>query len=155
MESIILISNNVQAKGKTSITIKTCDLIITSERIICVPVGGSTMIAGMIGNAIAGPSGAIAFALDAKNTADKKSNQNAMKKVNELLKDPEAYSISLSEINPDKSTFKTGFFSTLGMWAPLTVYDNSGTKFFFNVPNGQKGDVKEALEKATNNIKLK
>ncbi len=155
MEKIILICNNVQAKSASSLTIKTCDLILTSERIICVALGASTLISGMLGGAIAGPSGAIAFSLDIINATNKESQKNSSKKIDQLLKNKDNYYVSYTDINKDKSTFKTGFFSTLGMWAPLTIYDNTDKRFFFNIPNKQAKEVKKTLASITDAIILK
>ena len=155
MEEILLVINNVQAKSMSSIIIKTCDLIFTSDRIICIPVGSSTLVSSMMGGAIAGSSGSIAFGQATINSTIKQSKHNSSKSINDLLKIKDSYFIYFNDLNSNKSIFKTGFFSTLGLWAPLTIYNNSNKRFFFNIPYKSAKKVKTILSSITTTINLK
>ena len=56
-EKIIGIIENVQTKPSDSWIQKSSDLIFTNERLLCVKVGGSSLVAGMLGSGLAGSSG--------------------------------------------------------------------------------------------------
>ena len=149
------IIKGVQAKPKEGITKKTCDIYITNERIICVVLGQSTFINAMIGNAVAGAMGMVAFSLDANAAADSKRTKNQGKALDEMIqKNPGSYDIKFDQVDEAKSNFKTGFFSTLGIWAPLTVKTYAGKRFFFDIPNKEKDKVKNIIQSATNKIKV-
>lgn len=49
--------------------------------------------------------------------------------LNKILNSVNNYEIIFENINPKKSTFKTGFFSMLGPYAPLTIFDNETKKY--------------------------
>ena len=155
-EHLIGIIKNAQAKGRNSILIKSCDLYVTNKRLICVVVGNSAMVSGMIGQALNGVVGAITWS---QTTILKNNNQrtkNIEKTLDEIIKDnPESYAIVLNQINPDKSTLKTGFFSTLGLWAPLTIWTSNKKKFFFNIPYNARKIATTILNLATQRIKIK
>ena len=147
MEKILGIIENVQTKPSGSWTQKSCDLIFTDQRLICVKVGGSSLIASMLGSGISGPSGAIAFSMDNQNLQE--HNREKMKDfdLNQLLTtDEDNYMIWYSNI--ESGSFKTGFFSTLGMLAPLEIKTIDSDKYFYNIYNNQK-DYAKALIEAT------
>lgn len=141
-EQIIGIIKNVQAKGHTSITMKTCDLIITDKRLICVVLGGSTWVSGMVGQAVAGASTAIAYATATQLLVDDKRLKNKGKELDKISDEGDNYQILWKDVT--KTKYKTGFLSTLGMWAPLTIYADK--RYFFNIPNNAKHIAKEILE---------
>ena len=143
-EKIIGIIENVQTKPPESWTQKSCDLIFTDERLLCVKVGGSSLVAGMMGSGLAGPSGSIAFSIDNHN--EQESNRDKMKDfdLNQLLaQDEQNYMIWYS--NVVSGSFKTGFLSTLGMMAPLTLKTDD-EKYFYNIYNDQKDYAKSLIE---------
>jgi hypothetical protein len=109
-------------------------------------VGGSSLIAGMLGSGISGPSGAIAFSMDNQNLQE--HNREKMKDLdlNDLLtQDEDNYMIWYS--NVESGSFKTGFFSTLGMMAPLEIKTvDDGDKYFYNIYNNQKEYAKALIE---------
>jgi hypothetical protein len=147
MEKILGVIENVQTKPPRSWTQKSCDLIFTNERLLCVKIGASSLIATMLGTGISGPSGAIAFSID--NQTEQEHNREKMKDLdlNQLLAtDEENYMIWYS--NVESGSFKTGFFSTLGMLAPLEIKTIDGDKYFYNIYNQQK-DYAKALIEAT------
>lgn len=141
-EKIIGIIKNVQAKGNTSLTMKTCDIVITDKRLVCVVLGGSTWVSGMIGQAVAGASTAIAYATATQLLVDDKRFKNKGKELDNIVTEGDNYQILWKDVT--KLKYKTVFFSTLGMWAPLTIYADK--RYFFNIPNKEKHLVKEMLE---------
>ena len=147
MEKILGIIQNAQTKPPGNWTQKSCDLIFTDQRLLCVKVGASSLIAGILGSGISGPSGAIAFSIDNQNLQE--HNREKMKDfdLNQLLAtDENNYMIWYSNI--ESGSFKTGFFSTLGMLAPLEIKTIDGDKYFYNIYNNQK-DIAKALIEAT------
>jgi hypothetical protein len=150
-EKIIGTINKVESKPINGIFIKSCELIITTQRIIVNFTGKSILTSAMIGNAISGVSGSIAYGTDAKNS--NKRNELKNNHLNKILFQKDNYEINYKEIN-NKSNLKTGFFSTLGLYAPLTIYSHN-KKYFFNVPNNQKKLLSNFLKIATNKILLK
>jgi len=147
MEKILGIIENAQTKPPGSWTQKSCDLIFTDQRLICVKIGASSLIATMLGSGISGPSGAIAFSMDNQNLQE--HNREKMKDfdLNQLLTtDEDNYMIWYSNI--ESGSFKTGFFSTLGMLAPLEIKTIDSDKYFYNIYNNQK-DYAKALIEAT------
>lgn len=152
VEQTIGIIENVQAKGKSTLTKKTCSLLITSKRIICIPLSGSTFVAGMIGHTIAGPSGAIAFSQEKINQANQKLKEISSSDLDEiLLKETDSFEIKKEEIQ--KGIMKTGFFSTLGIWIPLTIYTDK--RFYFDIPIGEKENAKSLISNFNNKIIIK
>ena len=144
-EKILGIIENVQTKPPGSWTQKSCDLIFTDQRLLCVKIGGSSLVAAMLGNSIGGPSGAIAFSMD--NQSEQEYNREKMKdnSLNELLmSDEENYMIWYC--NVDSGSFKTGFLATLGMMAPLKIKTCDGEKYFYNIYNNQKEYAKALIE---------
>lgn len=152
MEKLIGVLENVQTKPPGSWTQKSCDLIFTDERLLCVKVGGSSLIAGMLGSAISGPSGAIAFSMD--NNTQQEINRKKMKDfdLNQLLAtDEQNYMIWYSNI--ESGSFKTGFLATLGMMAPFKIKTIDGEKYFYNIYNNQKDYAKSLIEATMPRIK--
>jgi len=152
MEKILGIIENVQTKPPGTWTQKSCDLIFTDQRLICVKVGGSSLIASMLGSGISGPSGAIAFSMDNQNLQE--HNREKMKDfdLNQLLTtDEDNYMIWYSNI--ESGSFKTGFFYTLGMLAPLEIKTIDGDKYFYNIYNNQKDYAKALIEATMPTIK--
>ncbi len=151
-EKLVGVIENVQTKPPGAWTQKSCDLIFTDERLLCVKVGGSSFVAGMLGNALAGPSGAIAFSMD--NQSEQMHNRDKMKgfDLDQLLvMDEQNYMVWYC--NVESGSFKTGFFSTLGMMAPLTLKTVDGDKYFFNIYNNQKDYAKSLIEATMPNVK--
>ena len=97
----------------------------------------------MAGQAIAGVSGAIAYATTTQLLVDDKRLKNKGKELDKLANEGDNYQIEWSNVT--KMSYKTGFLSTLGMWAPLTIYAEK--KYFFNIPNKDKNTAKEILVK--------
>jgi len=152
MEKILGIIENAQTKPPGSWTQKSCDLIFTDQRLICVKIGASSLIATMLGSGISGPSGAIAFSMDNQNLQE--HNREKMKDfdLNQLLTtDEDNYMIWYSNI--ESGSFKTGFFSTLGMLAPLEIKTIDGDKYFYNIYNNQKDYAKALIEATMPTIK--
>ncbi len=103
-------------------------------------------MAGMLGSGLAGPSGAIGFSMDNHN--EQESNRDKMKgfDLNQLLtQDEQNYMIWYC--NVVSGSFKTGFLSTLGMMAPLTIKTDD-EKYFYNIYNDQKDYAKSLIEAA-------
>lgn len=152
MEKILGIIENAQTKPPGTWTQKSCDLIFTDQRLLCVKVGASSLIATMLGSRISGPSGAIAFSMDNQN--QQKHNREQMKDLdlNQLLAtDEDNYMIWYSNI--ESGSFKTGFFSTLGMLAPLEIKTIDGDKYFYNIYNNQKEYAKALIEATMPTVK--
>ena len=152
MEKILGIIQNVQTKPPGSWTQKSCDLIFTDERLLCVKIGASSLIATMLGGGIAGPSGAIAFSMDNQTQQDINRGKQQELDLNQLLaSDEQNYMIWYCNI--ESGSFKTGFFSTLGMMAPLEIKTIDGDKYFYNIYNNQKDYAKALIEATMPNIK--
>ena len=75
-ETVIGVLENVQTKPPGSLTVKSCDLVFTDRRMLCLKVGGFTLVAGMLGSAVGGAGGAIAFGRDSLAAQD--SSRKAM-----------------------------------------------------------------------------
>ena len=151
-EKIIGVIENVQTKPPGSWTQKSCDLIFTDERLLCAKVGGSSLVAAMMGGGIGGPSGAIAFSIDSHT--EQESNREKAKGVdlNQLLaQDEQNYMIWYGNI--ESGSFKTGFLSTLGMMAPLTLRTADGNEYFYNIYNDQKEYAKTLIEATISCVK--
>lgn len=152
MEKIIGVIENVQTKPPGSWTQKSCDLISAEERLLCVKVGGSSLVAGMLGSGISGPSGAIAFSMDNQNLQEHNREKRKGFGLNDLLaQDDDNYMIWYS--NVESGSFKTGFFSTFGMLAPFEIKTVDGDKYFYNIYNNQKEYAKALIEATMPNIK--
>ena len=152
LEKILGVIENVQTKPPGAWTQKSCDLIFTDQRMLCVKVGGSSLVAGMIGSSIGGPSGAIAFSMDNHN--EQEHNRERMKdnSLDELLaKEEENYAVWYRSVS--SGSFKTGFFSTLGMLAPFEIKTLDGKKYFYNVYKDQKDYARALIEATMPNIK--
>ena len=152
MEKILGIIETAQTKPPGTWTQKSCDLIFTDQRLLCVKIGASSLIASMLGSGISGPSGAIAFSMDNQNLQE--HNREKMKDydLNQLLTtDEDNYMIWYSNI--ESGSFKTGFFSTLGMLAPLEIKTIDGDKYFYNIYNNQKDYAKALIEATMPTIK--
>lgn len=151
-EKILGIIQDVQTKPPGSWIQKSCDLIFTDERLLCVKVGGSSFVAARTGSSLAGPSGAIAFSMDSQN--EQEDNRDKMKdfNLNQLLaQDEHNYMVWYSNI--ESGSFKTGFLSTLGMMAPFTIKTIDGDKYFYNIYNNQKDYAKSLIEATMPNVK--
>ena len=132
LEKILGVIENVQTKPPAAWTQKSCDLIFTDQRMLCVKVGGSSLVAGMLGSSIGGPSGAIAFSMDNHNEQDQNREKMKDNSLDELLmRDEENYMVWYC--NVDSGSFKTGFLATLGMMAPLKIKTCYGEKYFYNI----------------------
>ncbi len=152
MERILGVIENVQTKPPGAWTQKSCDLIFTDQRILCIKVGGSSLVAGMLGSSLGGPSGAIAFSMDSHN--EQEHNRGKMKEngLDELLaREEENYAIGYKNVS--SGSFKTGFFATLGMMAPFEIKTTEGRKYFYNIYNNQKDYAKALIEATMPNIK--
>ncbi len=145
MEKILGTIQNVQTKPPGNWTQKSCDLIFTDERLLCVKVGASSLIATMLGGGIAGPSGAIAFSIDNQTQQDINREKQKNHDLNQLLaSDEQNYMIWYS--NVESGSFKTDFFSTLGIMAPLEIKTIDGDKYFYNIYNQQKEYAKALID---------
>jgi len=152
LESILGVVENVQTKPPGSWTQKSCDLIFTDQRLICVKVGGSSFVAAALGSGIAGPSGAIAFSMDSHNEQEYNREKRKDKALAELLdQDENNYMIWYRDVV--SGSFKTGFWSTLGVMAPLEIKTRDGKKYFYNIYNNQKEYAKSLIEATMPNIK--
>lgn len=137
---------NVQAKGKTSITKKTCDLYITDKRVVCIVLGGSVFVSAMIGQAVMGVSGAFALGGDAQRSVDAKRLKSVGKDIDEMIeKNPDSYALEFEKM--EKATFNTSFFATLGMFAQLIVKYADGKTYYFDTPNSTKDVSKQILSR--------
>lgn len=155
MEYIIGIIKDVQTKPKGCFVVKNCDLYITNKRIVCIVMGASVFVSGMIGQAIGGVPGAIGFSEDAKNKVNDKRLENIDKALDEMIVSNEySYDIKFDDINKNKSTYKTGFWSTLGIFAHLKIVDSNGKVYRFNTPNNTKEISKDILKEATTRIAI-
>ena len=132
-------------------TQKSCDQIFTDERLLCVKVGGSSLVAGMLGSGIAGPSGAIAFSMDNQNEQEHNRDKRKGFDLTQLLAEDEQ-NYMIWYCNVVSGSFKTGFFSTLGMMAPLTIKTDD-EKYFFNIYNDQKDYAKVLIESVMPQVK--
>ncbi|MCJ7732236.1 hypothetical protein MUP51_07960 [Candidatus Bathyarchaeota archaeon] len=145
VEKVLGIIENVQSKPPGSWTQKSCDLIFTEERLLCVKVGGSSFVAAMVGSGLSGPSGAIAFSMDSYNEQEYNRDKRTDFDLNDLLAQDEGnYMIWYGSV--ESGSFKTGFFSTLGMMAPLEIKTVDGDKYFYNIYNNQKEYAKALIE---------
>ena len=152
MEKIMGIIENVQTKPPGSWTQKSCDLIFTDQRLLCVKVGGSSFVAAMVGSGLSGPSGAIAFSMDSHNEQEHNRRKNEGSELDTLLAQDEAnYMIWNGDVV--SGSFKTGFLSTLGMIAPFEIKTADGKKYFYNIYNNQKDYAKALIEATMSNIK--
>jgi len=147
IERVLGVVENVQTKPPGSWTQKSCDLIFAEERLLCVKVGGSSFVASMLGSGLSGPSGAVAFSMDSHNEQEYNREKQKGLDLNDLLaQDEDNYMIWYS--NVESGSFKTGFFSTLGMMAPLEIRTVESEKYFYNIYNNQK-EYAKALIMAT------
>lgn len=106
----------------------------------------------MLGSGISGPSGAIAFSMDNQNLQEHNREKMKDHDLNQLLTtDEDNYMIWYS--NVESGSFKTGFFSTLGMLAPLEIKTIDGDKYFYNIYNNQKDYAKALIEATMPTIK--
>ena len=146
MEDLVAVIEDVQAKPTGHLTIKNCDLVFTSERLLVVNRGASSFVAGMLGQAAAGAGGAIvaAQARDEASRAQREADAGAG--FDELLTQDEG-NMAIPYAGVTGGTFKTGFFSTFWILAPLTI-DHAGGRFFCNVPYGTVDAAKAALTAA-------
>jgi len=152
MEKILGIIQNAQTKPPGTWTQKSCDLIFTDQRLLCVKVGASSLIAGILGSGISGPSGAIAFSIDNQNQQEHNRKEMKDLDLNQLLAtDEDNYMIWYSNI--ESGSFKIGFFSTLGMLAPLEIKTIDGEKYFYNIYNNQKDYAKVLIEATMPTVK--
>lgn len=152
-EKILGAIENVQTKPPGSWTQKSCDLIFTDRRLLCVKVGGSSFIAAMMGSSIAGPSGAIAFSMDSHNEQEYNREKMRDSGLDELLAgDEENYMIMYRDVV--SGSFKTGFLATFGMMAPLEIKTADGKKYFYNIYNNQKDYAKALIEATMPEIKV-
>ena len=153
MEKIIGIIKNVQVKPPNCRIKKNADLIITNKRICCIVLGPSTFISGMIGEVVAGVPGLIAFGEDANRQSDKTRKENIGKELDTVINStPDSFYINFSEIKPGTATYKTGFFSTLGMFAQLRLKTLDNETYVFDTPNNTKQISKSILSEATDTI---
>ena len=151
-EKILGIIENVQTKPPGSWTQKSCDLIFTDQRLLCVKVGGSSFVAAMIGSGLSGPSGAIAFSMDSHNEQEHNREKKKGFDLNQLLASNEQnYMVWYS--NVESGSFKTGFLATLGMMAPLEIKTIDGDKYFYNIYNQQKEYAKALIEATMPHVK--
>ncbi|MCD4740110.1 hypothetical protein K8R43_02870 [archaeon] len=154
-ENVIGVIKGAQGKSKTSVTVKTCDLYFTTNRIICSVVGGSTLTSAMVGGAVGGVSAQLAYYAETMLSIEDKRAQNMGKEMGQLLEEnKENYSIPIDQIDGEKSTYKTGFFSTLGMWAPLSINTLDGKKYFFNTVAKESGIAKKIIASTTSKIRI-
>ena len=145
MEKILGVIENVQTKPPGNWTQKSCDQIFAEERLLCVKVGGSSFVAAMVGGGLSGPSGAIAFSMDSQKEQEYIRDKMKDFDLNDLLaQDKDSYMIWYG--NVESGSFKTGFFSTLGMMAPLEIKTVDGDKYFYNIYNNQKEYAKALIE---------
>ncbi len=152
-EKVVGVIENVQTKPPGSWTQKSCDLIFTEQRFLCVKVGGSSLVAAMLGSGLSGPSGAIAFSLDSHNEQEYNRDKRRGNSLNDLLSsDADNYMIWYSDVA--SGSFKTGFFSTLGVMAPLEIKTSDGERYFYNIYNNQKDYAKVLIEATMSNIKV-
>lgn len=151
-EKIVGVIEDVQTKPPGSWTQKSCDLIFTDRRMLCVKVGASSFVAGVAGAGLAGPSGAMVFTFDSQHEQEENRENSKDKTLDELLAmDKSNYSIDYTDIR--EGTFKTGFLSTLGMMAPLNMKTEGGAKYFYNIYNNQKEYAKSLIEATMPNVK--
>ena len=151
-ETVIGVLENVQTKPPGSLTVKSCDLIFTDRRMLCLKVGGSSLVAGMLGSAIGGASGAIAFGRD--SLAAQESSRKAMggRSLDDIIRtDEDNYAIEHSAV--EKGSFKTGFLSSLGLMSPLTIHAG-GRRYFYNVYNRSKEQAKALIRATMPNVKV-
>jgi len=153
MGKILGIIENVQTKPPGSWTQKSCDLIFTYQRLLCVKVGGSSFIAAMIGSGLSGPSGAIAFGMDSINEQEHNREKHSGSELDTLLSQDESnYMIWYRDVV--SGSFKTGFLATLGMMDPFEIKTAEGKKYFYNIYNAQKDNAKALIEAIMPNIKI-
>jgi hypothetical protein len=151
-ERILGVVENVQTKPPGEWTQKSCDLIFTDSRLLCVKVGGSSLVAGMLGAGIAGPAGAMAFSSDSATEQDSNRDRKLGLSLDQLLaSDPGNYAIWYSEVNG--GSFKTGFLATLGIMAPLSI-QTADRKYFYNVYNQWKDYAKTLIAENMPNVKV-
>ncbi|MCW3988864.1 MAG: hypothetical protein NWE88_02175 [Candidatus Bathyarchaeota archaeon] len=151
-ETVIGVLENVQTKPPGSLTVKSCDLVFTDRRMLCLKVGGSSLVAGMLGSAVGGAGGAIAFGRD--NLAAQESSRKAMdgRGLDDILRtDEENYAIEHSVV--EKGSFKTGFLSSMGLMSPFTIHAG-GRRYFYNVYNRSKEQVKALIRATMPNVKV-
>jgi hypothetical protein len=151
-ERILGVIENVQTKPPGEWTQKSCDLIFTDRRLLCVKVGGSSMVAGMLGAGIVGPAGAMAFASDNATEQDiNRSRKQGFTLDRLLASDQGNYAIWYSEVTG--GSFKTGFLATLGIMAPLNI-KTEDRKYFYNVYNQWKDYAKALIAETMPNVKV-
>lgn len=152
MEEKIIGLVNAESKPEGGLLVKSCELAITNKRIIVNFTGNSAATMAMVGGLINKSSGAMGFGIDAKSKSDKKKLKgNDFKK---LLLIRGNHSIDYNNIDPNKSSFKTGFFSTFGMYASLIIKSLDGKNYFFKVYNNEKELAKNYINSATDKIKF-
>jgi len=153
-ERIIGIIENVQAKPPGALMKKTCDLVFADTGIACIFLGTSTTVSAMLGNAAGGTGGAIAFYASTQPAIDEKRKKGAGKSIGKLLaQDKENFFIKYSDIEKEKSIYKTGFFDTLFIAAQLVVHAK-GKKYVFDTPCSTKNISKQIILRATGNIRV-
>lgn len=143
MEELVAVIEDVQAKPTGHLTIKNCDLVFTSERLLVVNRGASSFVAGMLGQAAAGAGGAMASGRASGEASRARREADAGAGFDEMLARDEG-NVAIPYAGVTGGTFKTGFFSTFWIMAPLTI-DHEGGRFFCNVPYGSVDATKAAL----------
>lgn len=130
-------------------------MFISNLKIICVPLTNSTLTSSMLGGLIGGSGAAFAYSSVNKEIAKDKLNKLNNNQIKEIINLRDAFFVDFENINQRKSYFKTGFFSTLGLWAPLMIKTNDNSRFYFDIPIKEKETLKIMLKGLTNNIKVK
>lgn len=153
-EKIVGRVQNAQVKPPGEFTKKTCDLLITNRRIVCIVLGGSVFTNAMVGQAIAGVPGAIAFGDAAQKGADKKRGENSQKDIDlAIAKNPGSFDIKYESI--EKGEYNTSFFATLGMFAQIIIKNIHGETIYLDTPDSTKNNTKLILAEATDKIVIK
>lgn len=97
-----------------------------------------------MGQAIGGNTGAMAWGNDTLKKIESERDENSIETM--LSENSENYSILLKNILPQKSSFKTRWWNTLWLWAPLNIKTNDGKKYFFNVPYALRNKTQKILK---------
>lgn len=152
MEDFVGLVENVQAKPRGHLTLKNCDLIFTTTRLLVVNRGASSFVSGMLGGALGGVGGAMVAGQASQERSEGRRAKDLGKSFDELLAQDEG-NMSIPHVSVRSGSFKTGFFTTFWIMAPLTLEHGEG-RFFGNVPYGDVEKVKACLEAVLPGVKV-
>ena len=152
-ELVIGVIEDVLTKPPGCRLVKSCDLIFTNKRLICVKIGESSLVKTLYG-LTSGASGAyVFFRLSASEQEEFRKKIYGLELDRILKLDESNYAILYEDIRG--GVFKTGFLSTLGFMAPLVIYTWDGRKFTYSIYLAFKEKAKTLIKSLLPQIQIK